>query len=172
MIDIVMRLIPTSLPPCTLPYPPSSSCSPTPIFRGTLPHLFYPLYSLSPRVARLILFHHTSNRPDTHHAGKTQGPQHLHGEACGGVRGRLRPLRGWGGEDTPCYEQMSPGPEQQAGGMPRGKRRSEGPTPAAQPGEGGGINPGLSKHSSFTSLSSPCSPLPPPIPLLTVQLGN
>lgn len=42
-----------------------------------------------------------------------------------------------GREDTPCYQQMSPGPEQQAGGMPRGKRRSEGPTPAAQPEERG-----------------------------------
>lgn len=43
---------------------------------------------------------------------------------------------GWR-EDTPCYEQMSTGPEQQAGRMPRGKRCSEGPTPAAQPGKGG-----------------------------------
>lgn len=89
LIDIVMRLIPTSLPPCTVPL---VSSSPTPIFPGTLSHLLFPLCSLSPRVARLIPFHHTSNRPDALHAGRSQGLQHLHREACGHVYVRV-----WGG---------------------------------------------------------------------------
>lgn len=50
-----------------------------------------------------------------------QGPQHLHGEAwrgvLGGEGGTLASERGR--EDTSCKEQMSLGPEQQAGGCRR-----------------------------------------------------
>lgn len=78
---------------------------------------------------------------------------------CGGT-----PASEGGREDTSCNEQMSPGPKQQAGGLPQGERDVEGPTLAFQPGEPGrkAMNLILSELSSAPlslQASSPsCSP--------------
>lgn len=71
------------------------------------------------------------------------------------------------GEATACYEQMSPVPEQQAGGTPWG-RRDVVRDPPLQPSLGS-----LSEHSTSAPLSSPRSATPLlPHFLATVQLGN
>lgn len=82
-----------------------------------------------------------------------------------------------GGGDTQCYEQMSLGAEQQAGGMPQGKRdivRDPPLQPCLGKGERQEINLSFSKHSTFALLSSPhlAAQLPLLLPILTVHLGN
>ena len=80
LIEVVMRCIPTSVSPCPTP----TSYTLALLFPGTLfhpppplpsqPPTPPPLGSPGPRVARSILFHRTSNRPDALHEGRTQGP--------------------------------------------------------------------------------------------------
>lgn len=170
LIDIVMRLIPTSHSPCTLPL---SLSSPTPIYPRTLPHLLFPLCSLSPRVARLILFHHTSNRPDALRAGRTQGLQHLHRETYSNVcahvwgeGGLLRPPRGGGRTryaTSRCHRDLN----SRLGGC-RGERDVAW-DPPLQPSLGReerGEEPEslLTLHLCSILLFSPCSLASPPAP--------
>lgn len=174
LIHIIMRRIPTSHFHCTLPHLLPTSFPGSHVFPGTQRHPpLSPLCSPGPRVARSIPFHHTSNGPNAIHAGRTQGPEHLHGEACvvwySSVRGA--------GGDTQCYEQMSLGAEQQAGGMPQGKRdivRDPPLQPCLGKGERQEINLSFSKHSTFALLCSPhlAAQLPLLLPILTVHLGN
>lgn len=129
LIHIVMRLIPTSHPQCTCPHLPFSY--PTLIFTGTRRRPLYPLCSPSPWVARSIPFHHTSNGPDALHAGRTQGPQHLHGEAY--VGGYSASEWGKGGHAVLWADVTGTGAAGwgDAGGK---ESRGEGHTPAAQTG--------------------------------------
>lgn len=159
LIDIVMRRIPTSLPPVFF----ATSYSPTPVFACTLTQPPQRLCSQSPRVARSIRF-------ITHQTGLTlstkAGPRDCNICTAGLDRcvwGTLASeVGGWWGEggDTSCNEQMSQGPKQQAGGMPQGKRDVVRDPP---------LNPSLGSQEAGDEpnclqtllLFSPCSPVAP-----------
>lgn len=166
LIHIIMRRIPTSHFHCTLPHLLPTSFPGSHVFPGTQRHPpLSPLCSPGPRVARSIPFHHTSNGPNAIHAGRTQGPEHLHGEACVVW---YSSVRGAGGGHAVLRADVT-GSWAAGWGDAAGKERhSEGPTPAALPGEGGetGDKPEFLQtlHLCSALLSSPCSSTSPPAP--------
>lgn len=167
LIHIIMRRIPTSHFHCTLPHLLPTSFPGSHVFPGTQRHPpLSPLCSPGPRVARSIPFHHTSNGPNAIHAGRTQGPEHLHGEACVVWYSSVRGAGGGGTRSATsrCHWELS----SRLGDAAGKERHSEGPTPAALPGEGGetGDKPEFLQtlHLCSALLSSPCSSTSPPAP--------
>lgn len=170
LIHIIMRRIPTS-------------------HFHSLPHLLpwlscFPWYPTSPPALPTLLPRSPSGSLDSvssHFKRAQRDPRREDPGTRTSARGGMccvvlqRP-RGWGG-DTQCYEQMSLGAEQQAGGMPQGKRdivRGPPLQPCLGKGEREEINLSFSKHSTFALLSSPhlAAQLPLLLPILTVHLGN